>query len=135
MKVFAVFASAVLLSFSLTGCAPDLTVRVLNTAWNETTKSATATIENIGSRDAGIFMVYFDGEENPVSSNHRPQVRLNVPGLAKGVSVALTADFAPLAHPDNANLGNVYKIKVMADPKNMVEESNETNNTMEKQVP
>ncbi len=58
-----------------------------------------------------------------------------MPGFAKGASITLNADFAPLAHPDNNNLGNVNKITVMADLKGMVKESNENNNTKEKPVP
>lgn len=78
-------------------------------------------------------MVYFNGVEDPVSPNRRPQVRNNIPTLAKGNSIILEADFAPLAHPDNNNLGNVYKILVLVDPKNTIEERNENNN--EKEVP
>ena len=91
-------------------------------------KEATAVIANIGNRDAGAFMVYFNGEESPVSPNRRPQVRHRVDGLAKGESITLEADFAPLAHPDNNNLRNVREICVLVDPKHTVEESNENNN-------
>lgn len=113
------------------GCAADLTVRNLDVTWDPANKTAKAEIANIGNKDAGNFMVYFNAEENPVSRNHRPQVRHNLPGLAKGTSIMLDADFAPLAHPDNNYLGNVYKIMVLVDPKEMVEESNENNNSQE----
>lgn len=116
------------------GCAPDLIVKDLNVTWDAVNKTATAEIANIGNQDAESFMVYFNGEEAPVSPNHRPQVRHNVPALAKGGSTILEADFTPLAHPDNDNLGNVYKILVLVDPKNTVEESNENNNEKEMQV-
>gem|GEM_PF-3562754 len=115
----------------LAGCAPDLVVKNLDVMWNATDKKATAEIANVGNKDAGNFMVYFNGDENPVSPNHRPQLRYSVPGLAKGASVVLNADFAPLAHPDNDYLGNVYKITVLVDPKGMVKESNENNNVRE----
>ncbi|VAX32735.1 hypothetical protein MNBD_NITROSPIRAE02-1490, partial [hydrothermal vent metagenome] len=92
-------------------------------------------IANIGNKDAGTFMVYFNGDEDPESPNHRPQVRYNIPGLAKGAAITLDADFAPLAHPDNNYLRNVYKITVLVDPKGMVKESNENNNVKEFMLP
>jgi subtilase family serine protease len=135
MKSLNVLALILLLAFVLIGCTPDLVVEDLDVTWGAAEKAAEAKIENRGNGNAGNFMVYFNGDENPVSSNHRPQVRFNVPDLARGASITLTADFAPLAHSDNNNLGNVYKIKVLADPKDMVKELNEDNNTMEKPVP
>jgi hypothetical protein len=113
---------------------PDLTVKNLDVTWDGE-KRAKATISNIGTKDAGNFMVYFNGEEDPVSPNRRPQVSHNVPALAKGDSIVLEADFAPLAHPDNNNLGNVKKILVIADPKDTVEELNENNNEAEMPLP
>ncbi len=118
----------ILLAFALAGCAPDLTVKNLDVTWDDANKKAKAEIANIGNKDAENFLVYFNGDENPVSSNHRPQVSHSVPGLSKGGLIILEADFAPLAHPDNQNLGNVYQISVLVDPKNMVKESNEENN-------
>ena len=110
------------------GCGPNLTVRNATVTWNATTKVATAEVANIGNRPAGEFLVYFNGEENPMSSNHRPQVRLPVAGLAAGTAVVLTADFAPLAHPDNASLGNVHRISITADPKSQIAERREDDN-------
>ncbi len=134
MKNFAASVFALLLLLSLAGCAPDLTVRDVDPDWDGAAKSVTATIANIGSRDAGAFLVYFYGVENPVSPNHLPMVSRPVTGLARGAAIPVVADFLPEAHPDNNNLGRIYKIKVMVDPKDMVKESNETNNTMEKPV-
>lgn len=128
MKTVNLLSFVLILSLALVGCAADLAVRNLEVNWNETNKTAAVEIVNIGNRDAGEFLVYFNGDEFPVSPNHRPQVRHNVAGLNSGASITLEADFAPLAHPDNNNLGNVYQISVLADPKNMVSESNEENN-------
>lgn len=133
MKVVKIFSLVFILVFLLVGCKPDLVVKNLNVTWDVTNKKAKAEIANIGNKDAGSFIVYFNGVEDPVSPNRRPQVSNNIPTLAKGNSIILEADFAPLAHPDNNNLGNVYKILVLVDPKNTVEESNENNN--EKEVP
>ena len=137
------FAVIVMLLMSISAaCTPsfvgkdlkaDLIVTDLSVAWDDMSKEATAEIANVGNKDAGEFMVYFNGEENPISPNRRPQVREKVSGLSKGNSIILKADFAPLAHPDNNNLENVYEILVLADPKNMVEESDENNN--EKGIP
>jgi hypothetical protein len=126
---------AVSISLGMVGCKPDLTVESLDITWDETEKSAMAEISNIGNADAGKFLVYFNPEEDPVSSNHRPQVSVPVPSLAKGVTITINADFEPLAHPDNDSLANVFKVVVIADPKNMVEESNEANNEMEQPLP
>jgi len=124
-----------ILLFAFVGCKPDLTVKDLNVTWDAANKKAEAKIANIGNKAAGNFLVYFNGDENPESPNRRPQVSHIVPGLAKGASIILKADFAPLAHPDNNNLGNVYKITVLVDPKGMVKESNENNNVQESPIP
>jgi len=50
---------------------------------------------------------------------------------AAGASVTLSADFAPLAHPDNSNLAHVYKMLVVVDPKSMVREVREDNSSKE----
>lgn len=129
-KTSILFLVAVFVSTAcLTGCAPDLVVSDLNVTWNDTEKKAIAEISNTGNEDAGAFMVYFDGDESPVSSNRRPQVSHSLPGLTQGESISLEADFGPLAHPDNMNLANVYQISVLVDPKKIVAESNEENNS------
>lgn len=112
MKCIKYFSLVVFLLFASTGCAPDLVVKNLDVYWGGSSKKARAEIANIGNEDAGEFLVYFNGNENPVSPNRRPQVRHNVPGLAQGDLVVLDSNFAPLAHSDNNNLGNVYKITV-----------------------
>jgi hypothetical protein len=124
----AYFLVSVLLLLT-SGCAPDLVVEDLNVTWTAAEKKADATIANVGTKDAGEFMVYFNADESPESQNHRPQVNHHVPGLRKGESIDLSADFTPLAHTDNNHLGNVYQITVLADPKDMVKELNENNNT------
>lgn len=110
------------------GCAPDLVVQQVDVDWNAPTRTAAATIANVGNADAGEFLVYFNGDEFPESRNRRPQVRHTVTGLAAGASVTLLADFAPLAHPDNLSLANVYQVTVLADPKSTIDESDEGNN-------
>jgi hypothetical protein len=131
MKRVNIFAFILILSAALLGCAPDLVVKDLDVTWNTANKKAKAEIANTGNKDAGKFMVYFNADEEPVSPNHIPQVSFNIPGLAKGASLTLIANFAPLAHPDNNNLANVYKITALVDPKGMVKESNENNNVKE----
>lgn len=113
---------------SLAGCA-DLVVTDLDVTWDDANKTATAEVENTGTRAAGEFVVEFRGDEDPVSPARRPERSITVPGLGTGESVTLTADFAPLAHPDNSNLANVYQITVEADATGRVQELNEGNNT------
>ena len=110
------------------GCAPNLVVERVTVDWNAPNRSAQATITNAGNRDAGEFLVYFNADEFPESTNRRPQISHTVPTLGAGASITLSADFAPLAHPDNSNLGNVYQVTVLADPKSWVGESNEEDN-------
>ena len=121
---------SILLCCFLAGCVkkPNLVVQNLQVTWNAQSKTAVATIANTGNASAGSFFVYFDGDENPVSQNYRPQVTVNVAGLAAGASTTLNADFGPLARPQNFNLSNVHSITVAADPKNAIAESNETDN-------
>lgn len=126
MKNVKIFVPMILL-FIVAACKPDLIVE--NVSWDNTAKTATAIVKNIGKADAGNFLVYFNGDENPVSQNYRPQVRQEVSSLAQGQSITLTAPFGPLARQENNFLRHVYQITVIADPKNMIIESNEGNNT------
>ncbi|MGR8930879.1 MAG: CARDB domain-containing protein [Gammaproteobacteria bacterium] len=134
MKKFGHSVSILILSILLVACTPDLVVRNLTVNWDNVNKKAFVDVENRGNGDATYFMVYFNGDEYPESRNRRPQVRHNVPNLGANQSIRLEADFAPLAHPDNFNLDNVYQITVLADPKWTVDESNEDNNIARTQV-
>ena len=78
-------------------------------------------------------MVYINLDEDPVSPNHRPQVRKQYENLEPGESEIISEDFSPLEHLDNLYLINVFQITVIADPKSLVDELNETNN--EKVIP
>jgi hypothetical protein len=121
-------------TLSLTGCKPDLTVTQVDVNWVGG-HWAKAEIKNIGKKDAGPFLVYFNGVENPISPNHRPQVSVEVPGLAKGVSTWVDADFGPKAHVDNDSLANIFEVLVIADPKNAIAELKEDNNQRSAPVP
>ena len=89
---------------------PDLIVKNLEIIWEENEKYANITIGNIGNKDSDRFMVYFDLEENPVSSNHRPQERIWIERIAAGDEITLEhIDFQHLAHVDNHNLENQQK--------------------------
>ncbi len=125
---------AVLMLF-FEGCSPDLVVKDAEVVWDSNNKLVKAEIANIGNKDAGPFLVYFNGIEEPKSSNHIPQVREGAQGLAKGNSIFFDADFGPLAHADNFHLGRMYKVLIIADPKGGVKESNEHNNEREVQLP
>jgi hypothetical protein len=121
---------------------PNLVVTsVQTTSWDGSNKVVKSTIKNKCSlwnlfcRDAAAFLVYFDGEELPTSSNYRPQVSKSVAGLARGQSITMTADFTPLARIENNYLWNVRRIKVTADPKGEVTESSESDNARLRSVP
>lgn len=135
MKEDKLFVVALILSVAFVGCTPDLAVKSMDVDWTVSNKQARVEIVNLGNKDAGEFLVYVNGDENPVSPNRRPQVSHTVPGLAQGASLVLESDFTPLAHSDNSNLGNVYKITVIIDPKHMVKESDEDNNEEELRLP
>lgn len=110
-------------------CAgPDLRVTDQLVQWTDAQKRVVTRVENVGDANAGPFLVYVDGEEDPVSPNHRPQVRHAIAGLAVGDWVKLASDFAPLAHPDNLELASVHHVHTIVDPKGMVREVNEENN-------
>jgi len=118
----------------LTGCAADLTVRNTQVVWNSDMKFAATTIANVGTRRSDATAVYFDGDENPVSQNYRPQVQAEVGPLEPGQSVTRVANLAPLARAENSFLANVFAITVRADPKNLIREGDEGNNTEQRPV-
>ena len=125
-------AVAVLFGVLLAGChGPDLVVDgTPDVDWDLANDKAevSVTVKNKGDRDAGQFLVYVDADEDPVSSNHRPQLHFTVEQLAAGESITLEDSFIPLKHPANANLANVDEIHVIVDPKSMVKEKSENNN-------
>lgn len=127
---------ALALALALCGCgAPNLVVRNTSLSWNGTAKVVRAEVANVGSGRSSAFLVYFDGEEDPVSPTHRPQVVERVPGLAAGAAVQLAADFAPLARPENAELKNVREVWITVDPELKVEESREDDNRATVELP
>jgi hypothetical protein len=132
------FINSFLIIFPLlyaAGCQPDLKITKFDIDWNKDTKKVNARIKNTGGEGTGPFMVYINTIEDPASVNHHPEIAKKIPALGKNDYVDITADFAPLAHPDNADLKNVKKIQIVVDPTGMVKESNKKNNTEEKSVP
>lgn len=117
--------------FFLFGCAPDLSVRRLEVNWDNANKNVKADIENQGNKDAGSFRVHIKGVEDPESPTHKPEISRDVANLARHQVTTINADFAPLAHQDNDNLGNIHTIRVVVDPDNIVKESKENNNVKE----
>ena len=124
--------------FMLSSCCqnPDLVIKNLEVDWNSNTQQVSFELHNIGTTDAGTFMVYINLEEDPESPNHRPQRREEVTGLAAGEMLEFTdLDLSYLAHSDNNLLGNVKAIEVLADPKNRIPECKEDNNAERKELP
>jgi CARDB len=112
---------------AITGCA-DLAVQQTQVVWTDDLKVVATSIKNIGTKSSPATLVYFDGEENPVSDNDRPQVRQDLSPLSPGAAETHLADFVPLARPGNRYLSNVHGITVTADPKHTVREYNRGNN-------
>ncbi|MEN6386854.1 MAG: CARDB domain-containing protein [Phycisphaerales bacterium] len=121
--------------FYLAGCQPDLKISKFDIDWNDDVKKVNARIKNTGGEGTGPFTVNINAIEEPTSINHRPVITKEIPNLGKNDYIDINADFAPLAHPDNADLKNVKKIQIVVDPTGMVKESNKNNNTEEKSVP
>ncbi len=119
-----VFLLAVVAFLQMCKCppCPDL-VPSVSVQWNENSKLVYVTIHNTGTGSATNFLVYVNADENPESSNHRPQIMHKVDLLEGCSSITLPiSDFSPLAHPDNSYLDNVFQITVIVDPKGMVKE-------------
>lgn len=108
----------------LGGCA-DLTPTALDMDWE--TKTASVCIQNRGLTQSDAVLVYFNALENPTSQNRRPQVTHTLGPLEPNQWVRLHADFAPLAHPDNANLTRVWAMEVLVDPKRSGRDTNRAN--------
>ncbi len=128
-----VVSAVCILSACQTGpLLPDLQVTSISVNW--VNKTVTAEIINNGDFPVfDEFLVYFDAEENPTSVNYRPQISEKVTALPIGIGETRSfplIDFAPLARPENNNLGNVYQIRVIIDPKNQILEKDENNNDM-----
>ncbi|HBG27181.1 MAG: hypothetical protein A2Y10_07400 [Planctomycetes bacterium GWF2_41_51] len=119
----------------IAGCSPDLKIEKFDIDWDEHNKKVNARIENTGGEGTGPFLVHFAAEEEPVSPTHSPLIVKEVKGLGKKEYVNLTADFAPLARPENVNLANVKKILIVVDPTGLIKESDEKNNIKSKSVP
>lgn len=119
----------------LAGCNADLKIKDFDVDWKDDIKRVNAKIENDGSKGTGPFLVYFSGEEDPVSPSYSPLIVKNVNGLAEDEEINLSADFASLARPENVNLANVKKIVIVVDPTGLVKESDEKNNIKSKSVP
>lgn len=114
---------------------PNLTARGMDVTWDASTKKATGYIMNGPNGAVGPFMVYFDAEEDHVSPQDRPQVRILVEGLVQSQVKAITADFAPLSTSANAHLRRVRRITLRVDPKKQISEFSESDNALTTQLP
>lgn len=115
----------------LSGCVqPNLIVAGHQMQIVDGAKTSRLQIHNAGSGNAGPFLIYVTGLENPPSTNHIPQLTHSVTALSAGQTIDLEGDFGPLAHPDNAMLANLRSMSVEVDPKDDVVESSETDNAL-----
>lgn len=130
------------------GCCckrPDLIVELPDEPLNWSIGDAEATttaafkfrVRNIGNATAGQFLVYVDAELEPPNREILIQRSFTVDGLgpagAPNEFIDLAGSFVP--DPKWSRLTAVQQVRIIADAKNMVAESNETNNAAVVPVP
>jgi hypothetical protein len=126
----AAFWSCGVLLLALAGCESgphtDITVRNGALTWKDA-REASAEVVNRGNAAAGEFPVSFTLRQCPAPPEPVTVTR-TLDGLAPGGSVNLSADFAPLARQENANLARANAVVVTADPGDLIPEGKEGNN-------
>ena len=130
--------SALATALLLGGCGGqslNLVARGMDVRWAGPAHTVKAYISNPSAQAAGPFLVYFDADEDPTSDRDRPQVAVEVAGVAAHSTVEVDADFSPLATTANALLSRVKWITLRVDPKLTIVESNEQDNTLVTQLP
>lgn len=134
MKKIIIYSSILMALLAFIGCdacKPDLTIEDLAVGWNPLHRLAKAVIKNIGNSDAGKFTVNFNAYANSVL---QAQTSQDVSGLAEDAKTLVKTDFTSLANSANQYLRNVNRIEIVVDSRNMVNESNESNNTKERSI-
>lgn len=121
---------------ALVGCAgPNLVARGIDVLWTDTDHTVNAYIANIGPVASGPFLVYFDGDEQPVSTRDRPQLRIQVESLAANSVLMLDGDFSPLASSHNESLSRVKSITLHVDAKRQAGDTDYQNNDLTTVLP
>ena len=97
------------------GLAPDLMVLSVSSTNSPTSNTISATIQNVGTSDPGVFQTSFSVNGNVTG--------INVTGLAAGSTTNVS--FADLTR---RKTGDIVSISATVDPENIITELNETNN-------
>jgi hypothetical protein len=115
----------------LTGCAPNLVIQTAKIDFAAKTVSFTEI--NKGNKNAGPHLTYVEINQVGVDERAKPQTQYmeNVPAIAAGGS--WSSGFIPFdkfSQPRDLDLSTVTtaNLVVRADAKNMVKESNESDN-------
>jgi len=95
----------------------NLTLTNLGFTWDSNKKEINIQIENLGSQNTGPFAINFDAEEETLSKSLQPQITYQVKNLPSHDSINLTADFKPLAQPNNKYLRDINKIFIYVEGK------------------
>lgn len=134
-QITPVFASIASL-LALVGCAgPNLVARGIDVLWTNTDHTVNAYIANIGPVASGPFWVYFDADEQPVSSRDRPQLGVLIDSLAANSVMTVDGDFSPLASFHNASLSRVKSITLHVDAKRQAGDRDYQNNDLTTVLP
>lgn len=118
--------------FGLAGCAPNLVVRDANIDFSAQTVDIV--VANIGKKNAGQHLTYIEINDvaAPESAKPQSQYSANVPGIPAGSSWSSgPVAFSSFSSPRGLDLSTLTSanLVVRADAKNMVKESNESDNT------
>lgn len=122
-------------SLGLTACAPNLVVQDADISF--TGKQVKVIVKNVGNRDAGAHLTYIEINEVGASDAAKPQSQYSahVPGIAAGSSWnSGPIGFASFSSPRGLNLFTLTgsNLVVRADAKDMVKESNENDNILDR---
>lgn len=116
-------------------CMPDLTIdenAPMPFGVDRSTSDAVAQVINQGSADAGEFLVYLEitHPDSPASARPGSQGSETIPNLPKGVSreVRIPLNQFSIRNYDPALLDTPMFLEVRIDAKDMIRESDETNN-------
>jgi hypothetical protein len=115
----------------LTGCAANLVVQ--DATIDFSTKTVDITVKNIGNKNAGPHLTYIEINEVGAPDAVKPQSQFsaNVPGIEAGSFWSSgPIPFSRFSSPRGLDLSTLTtaNLVVRADAKNMVKESNESDN-------
>ena len=116
-----------------TGCKPDLVVE--EAGYDSSARTVTVKVTNVGNADAGEFMIYIHIFAVDASSSANPKAIYDqyVPSLETNETVSFLN--VSLSDFDNRGLNvdspTPFRLVVRADPKEDVDETDETNNDWE----